>query len=173
MRARRQPGVWAATIAVAALAGVPAAASGGDVRPLQARGDRLLAEGLRASPSLAALVAELRASDVVVYVDLDPEEPGPYSGALRFRGAAAGVRYLHVWLACRRVDAAIIATLAHELYHAAEVARVPTVGSAEAFTAFYRSIGRLQRPGCYETDAAQATTARVRRELEQAAARRQ
>jgi hypothetical protein len=160
----RQPHRWFAAMVAVTLA-VPAVAWAGDVRPLQARGARLLEIGLRSSPSFARLVAELRASDVVVYVDLDANGPDSGDGALRFRGAAVGVRYLLVSLNCRRVETTLIATLAHELQHAAEVAAAPDVGTVEAFCALYAAIGSSRLPGRFETDAARAVSARVRREL--------
>ena len=65
--------VAAAVMAVAATATVAAA---GDVRALQPRGARLLEEGMRRTAAMRELVDDLRKTDVVVYVDLDPNEPG-------------------------------------------------------------------------------------------------
>jgi hypothetical protein len=166
---RAAKGWQALVLGMAAVVAAPGlAAADGGVRPLQARGARLLDEGLRRSATLSALVAEIRASDVVVYVDLDPDEPGALEGSLRFRVAAGGTRYLRVWLQPRRCDDVLIATLAHELQHAAEVARAVDVTSPAAFKALYASVGRSARADRFETDAAQATGARVRRELEAA-----
>ena len=170
MRARQ---AWHAAMLGMVAVVVASAAAAGDVRPLQPRGARLLEDGMRRSSSLAALVSEIRESDLVVYVDLDPNEPGSLEGSLRFRGAAAGVRYVRVWLQPRRCDAALIAMLAHELQHALEVARATWVSTTDAFRALFGTLGRSTNADHYETDAAQAMGARVRHELEQAPGGRQ
>jgi hypothetical protein len=164
MRAR-----WTAVLAVAGLATAATVAAAGDVRPLQKRGARLLDEGVRRSAAMRALVDELSRSDMVVYVDLDPNEPATgLEGALRFRAATPEARYVRVWLQPRRCDSALMPVLAHELQHAVEVARAADVRSAESFRALYAAVGRSGTAGHYETAAALEMGARVRRELEDA-----
>jgi hypothetical protein len=161
-------GTWqtaaAAVMAVAATAAM-ASAEGG-VRPLQERGARLLDEGTRRSAAMRELVDELRASDLVVYVDLDANEPGALAGSLRFRAVTAEARYVRVWLQPRRCDRELVSVLAHELQHAVEVARAADVRSAESFKALYAAVGKSGNAGRYETAAAQEMGARVRKELE-------
>lgn len=156
---------WLAAMAGAmALAASVSDAAAGDIRPLQPRAGRLLEDGLRRSPSLAALVADLRESDVVVYVDLEGDER-QLLGALRFMGAAGGTRFVRVWLQPRSSDHELVPLLAHELQHAVELARTPSARSPEAFEALFQAIGRSGRPGRYETGAAQEVAERVRGEL--------
>jgi hypothetical protein len=162
-------GTWMAAVGalvVAAIAAAPALATAGDVRPLQARGARLLEEGARRSAAMRELVDEIGRSDVVVYVDLDANEPGSLEGSLQFRAATPDIRYVRVWLQPRRTDEVLMPVLAHELQHAAEVARAAEVRSAESFRAMYAAVGKSANPGHYETEAAQRVGARVRRELE-------
>ena len=162
--ARRGPGRrWRRRWRLAVTATVAAA---GDVRALQPRGARLLEEGMRRTAAMRELVDDLRKTDVVVYVDLDPNEPGNLEGNLRFRGAAAGARYVRVWLQPRRCDKTLMVVLAHELRHALEVGAAPEVHDAETFKALYAAVGKTARPGRYETDAAQQMGERVRKELE-------
>jgi hypothetical protein len=156
---------WQAAAVVVMVAATASVAAAGDVRPLQSRGARLLEEGMRRSESMSALVADLRKTDVVVYVDLDPNEPGALEGSLRFRGAAAGARFVRVWLQPRRCDKTLMAVLAHELRHALEVGVAPEVQDAATFKALYSAVGRSGNAGRYETDAAQEMGERVRREL--------
>ena len=157
----------AAVLGVAMMvASAGAAGADGGVRPMQPRGARLLEDASRRCASVRALVEELGRSDVVVYLDLDANEPGSLNGSLRFRSAAAGVRYVRVWLQPRRSDKTLIPLLAHELQHAVEVARAPEVQSPEAFVALYSLQGRSSNAGRYETDAAQTMEARARRELD-------
>jgi hypothetical protein len=156
---------------VAGMVAMMAAAStmawaGGGVRPLQARGARLLEEGTRRSATMRDLVDEIRRSDVVVYVDLDPNEPGALDGSLRFRAASADVRYVRVWLQPRRCDRTLMAVLGHELQHAVEVARAADVRSAQTMMALYTAIGKSGNPGRYDTEAAREIGASVRKELD-------
>jgi hypothetical protein len=157
----------AAAVVVAMAATAALAAADGGVRPLQPRGAKLLDEGMRRTAAMRELVDELRRSDVVVYVDLDPNEPGGLEGSTRFRVATAEVRYLRVWLQPRRCDEALLAVLAHELQHAVEVARATGVRTPEAFKALYTAAGRSANVNKYETAAALAMGERMRRELEE------
>lgn len=162
----RQMGRAAVAAMVMTLAAAAVAGADGGVRTLQSRGARLVEEGSRRCASVRALLEELGRSDVVVYLDLDPNEPGSLDGSLRFRAAAGGVRYVRVWLQPRRSDKTLLPLLAHELQHAVEVARAPEVTSPEAFVALYAAEGRSGNAGRYETDAAQAMEARARREVD-------
>ncbi len=146
----------------------------GDVRPLQARGRTLLARGAERSATFEQLLEEIAASDVVVYVDLDPYEARALDGGLRldgalqFLGSAAGKRYVKVWLRPHRphdeLDGLIVA-FAHELRHAVEVARAPQ-GQERGFArAALSGDWPVGQPGRFETQAARDTAARVAAEL--------
>ncbi len=153
-----------AAVAAIGTSHASAAAEGG-VRPLQPRAARLLDEAGRRSESMRALVEELGRSDVVVYVDMDPNEVSRLEGSLRFRAVTPETRYVRVWLQPRRCDEALMPLLAHELQHAVEVARAADVRTARAFQALYTVVGTSHTAGHYETRAAQEMTERVRQEL--------
>lgn len=141
---------WLALIA-SLVCGVPfRAAAGTDagaeaVRAVQARGERLLARGAALSGTFKRLVDQIRQSDIVVYVDLDPYDDRTLDrtldGALQFVGKAGDRRYVRVWLRPRRTDDAIIVTLGHELHHAVEVARAPQITSRASLARFYETAG--------------------------------
>jgi hypothetical protein len=166
MDTRTRRWLRAGAMVVAATVAAPVLTAGGGVRPLQARGTRLLEEASRRSATVRELVDELGRSDVVVYVDLDGNDPSDLDGSLRFMGATANTRNVHVWLQPRHSDSALMPTLAHELQHAVEVARATDVRSAERFEAMYAALGTSANPRRYETAAAQDVGVRVRRELD-------
>ena len=101
----------------------------------------ILREGVASSPALSKLVARLRRSDVVVYLVRDRALPGHLDGETSFLTAAAGRRYLYVKIAWDRVPLRHIATLAHELQHAAEIADAPWVVNSESLAQEYERIG--------------------------------
>jgi hypothetical protein len=121
------------------------------------------------SPSFRALIDRLEQSDVIAYVRVIPLNSITLEGRLRFMTAVAGVRYVLVELGCARPLLGQLATLAHELHHAAEIAAAPAVVDNASLIAHYERIGSRSDMNLqvltYETDGAQATALRVRREL--------
>jgi len=133
------------------------------VRGIDGRAAALIDEGLWRSGTLQRMVDEVAASNVIVYVSRTALE-GTLRGTLRFVGAGAGGgRYLLIELnddPGAGLDAptdrvVVIATLAHELQHALEVAAAADVQDLEAFEAFFGEIGTQRRPDVVDTDAAQ------------------
>lgn len=145
----------------------PVDAAGGGARPLQQRGRRLLSRGAEHSTTFRRMLAEITNSNVVVYVDLDPYRDLNLNGVLRFVGAGGGLRYVIVWLNPRRTDDELIATLAHELCHATEVAKTRSITDQASFARLYQEIGSSDNPGRFETGAARQTAAQVAAELRQ------
>jgi hypothetical protein len=143
----------------------PVSASAGDVRALQQRGRTLLAKGIDGSTTFKQLIDKIAESDVVVYLDLDPFDERKLDGALRFVGKAGGARFVKVWLRPRRIDDEMVVTLGHELQHALEVAADPQVVSQATFAAFCAKTGQSDKPGRFETRAAQQVALRIRAEL--------
>lgn len=165
----RRRAVAALVAAGACLVAAPACADA--VRPMQARGARLLEEGMRRCETFRVLIDAIAGSDIVVYVDLEDRDPNGTSRVeahLQFAGATAATRYLRVWLQPRRTDDRLVALLAHELQHAVEVAASPEVRSAAAFRAFYAAAGRSGTPGRFCTSAAEQVTMLIERELQPA-----
>lgn len=108
---------------------------------------------------------ELEASDVIVHVVPGQPEPAGTHGALAFVTSVGRHRFLRVTIDARLAPAMLIALLAHELQHAAEVARASWVVDEASFAELYDRIGtrsctRQSHP-CYETAAARLTTGRV------------
>jgi len=119
------------------------------------------------SPTIRALVRAIEESDVIVHVvALRHHHRHQLDGMMQFGVAAGGVRFLRVavdeWLPPDR-RAAI---LGHELQHAVEVAREPSVIDPASFARFYRLIGEHIGSGeAYETAAGPAAATRVREEI--------
>jgi hypothetical protein len=81
---------------------------------------------------------------------------------------AGSFRYVRATLNADQSADQMIATLAHELQHALEVAEDEGVTDQRSLLALYKRIGRPSYSGlvaAWETDAAQDTGFKVRREL--------
>jgi len=126
---------------------------------------RLLRSGYEHSPTFAALIARLQASDVYVYVEEVPRLPGALEGRLLILPPAHGVRYVRIQIALRGELNDSIAVLGHELRHAVEVADAPDVVDVNGLAALYRRIGIDRGNNEYDTLDAQETGRRVLKEL--------
>lgn len=133
------------------------------IRTADVRLRSLITEGSATSPTFRALVDRLQQSDVVVYVQCDPQWSSRQGGGrLTFVSSAGGFRYVVVrmgWLPSRAQQ---IAMLAHELQHAAEIAGTPAIVDAASLAREYRRMAgarEVSRPGpsiAFDTDAANA-----------------
>ena len=151
---------------VGVLVGTVAAAEPPRVRPLDLISTLAVERGGQESARFRALVGELEASDVIVHIVAAPSMPLGVIGTMRFVARLGDTRYIRIDLAATAPRDVRVATLAHELQHACEVAR-STAGSHAAVRALYRSIGH-EVPGsrdAYETDGAQQIAAEVWSEL--------
>lgn len=153
-------------------ASVAAAAKGpsGEVRlrPQDSRLELALKEGAKRSATFKALVDRIEASNVIVYVALNPGMKANLSGMLTWMTRAGDYRYLRASIATDLPFDQMIATVAHELQHAVEVIEDDTVVDEKSLTALYKRIGRQNSsatPAHWDTTAAQDTGFRVRREL--------
>jgi hypothetical protein len=135
------------------------------VRPMDAYSKQLLADGARRSATFADLVVGVERSRVVVYISA--EQTLALSGSLGFMADTDWVTYLRVHI--RRPpwpEQPPIATLAHELRHALEVAAAPQrVTDGRAMKALYAEIGFRVGIDAMDSDAARATEVQVQREL--------
>jgi hypothetical protein len=137
------------------------------IRSTDRRLRALLELGVRMSPTLRALVARLRASDVVVYVQCDG--PGAPDGRLTFLSAVGGYRYVVVRMA-QFAPMLQIAMMAHELQHAVEIAETPAIVDGESLVREYTRIGYINPssslPGvAFDTHAAVRAGEQVLKEL--------
>lgn len=137
------------------------------VRALSPEASRLVAEGVERSPYIRSQLDALEKSNVVVYLTHSmPTGSGTcLKGHLRFVSAAAGVRYLGVWVDVLAAPDERLALLGHELHHALEVASEPSVRSEQEMAALYRRIGRETTDECFETREAVLAGLRVRGDL--------
>lgn len=136
------------------------------VRPLDDISAAALERGVQASPRFRALLDDLDASDVIAHVVASPALPFGMTGAMRFVAQRGGIRYIRIELSTLAAPDTRVATLAHELYHARELALSPA-GSQDEVRGLYRAIGHAV-PGpheAYETYAAQRAGAAVWSEL--------
>ena len=144
------------------------------VRPERAlRG--MVDDAAHRSPEIRGLIDRLEALDVTVYIRTRVFDQMNLEGRVALLSAYTGRRYLVVELACGRTGVALMSTLAHELYHAVEIAREPSVVDARSLAALYGRIGvqtgdTIGRQ-TFETYAAADAGQRARRELLSNAAR--
>lgn len=138
------------------------------IRPQDARTKQVLKEGAERSATFKALVDRIEASDVIVYVAINPLLRSSLSGSLTWMTRAGEYRYVRASISPEMLFDQMIATVAHELQHAVEVIGDPGVIDEKSLAALYRRIGHESQasvPSGWETVAAQETGWQVRREL--------
>lgn len=136
------------------------------VRSTDAGVSRLIAEGVRRSPTFASLVAAVSGTDVIVYVQRVADLPRVVAGRLILLPPVGGFRYLRVEVRSDLNAHELIALIGHELRHALEIAEDPTVRDTPTLVSLYRRIGQPTRgEHSFDTEAAQVTGRRVRAEL--------
>jgi len=90
-------------------------------------------------------------------------------GRIGLLSASTSHRFLVIELACDRSELTQMATLAHELHHALEIAGEPAVVDTRTLMRFYTRVGSASQPMgvtmTFETQAAADIGARARHEL--------
>ena len=125
-----------------------------------------ITNGAAHSRTLRNLLAELAASDVIVYVELVDRIASGARGQMYFVARTPTARYLRVEIILSGGRADMIALIAHELRHAAEVSASPLVSDSVSLSTFY--LGMLENKldaGHYDSAAARATQDIVRNEI--------
>ena len=146
--------------------GGPPRVAGTHVRGTTTRMSEMLRDAIKRSPTFAALVKAIDATDVIVHVEEVPQLPAGVDGRLAFVHAAGGVRYLRAQVLMGRGSIDTMATVGHELQHALEVATQPTVRDVASFAALYMRIGdQPTRSDRFDTAAAREAGRRVRNEM--------
>ena len=144
----------------------PVRVAGPHVRGTTARMSEMLLDAIKRSPTFAALVKALDATDVIVHVEEVRQLPVSVDGRLTFVHAAGGVRYLRAQVIGGRGSIDTMATVGHELQHALEVATQPNVRDLASFAALYVRIGdQPLRSDRFDTAAAREAGRRVRNEM--------
>jgi hypothetical protein len=158
------------TVALCGLVVSSVLAKEGDphLRPQDDRVAQALKNGARRSATFKSLVDRIERSQVIVYVAVNPTMKSSLNGMLTWMTQAGGFRYLRASISPDLSSDQMIATVAHELQHAVEVAADDSVTDEKTLTALYKRIGRpsgIEAPSRWETAAAQETGYQVRREL--------
>ena len=138
------------------------------LRPQDARLEKLLKEGAARSTTFKALVYRIEASNVIVYIALNPIMKSNLAGMLTWMTRSGDFRYLRASINPDLSPEQMIATVAHELQHAIEVIEDDSVIDEKTLVGLYRRIGHQNSnaaPARWETTAAQEAGFRVRREL--------
>jgi hypothetical protein len=135
----------------------------------------LLEDAAAVSPTVRALVARIEHSNLIVYVRCVALNQSSFVGRLLFLTAMVGQRYVVIELRNPEPWQTQVATLAHELQHAVEIADAPWVVSQAGMAQYYSQGGITvgTRPLTFDTDAARQVGLRVQRELAAVEAARQ
>ncbi len=153
---------------LASSAGLAAERQGGPrLRPQDSRIVSVMREGAARSATFRALVDRIEASNVIVYVALNPLLKSSLSGSLTWMTRTNEYRYVRASISTELTFDQMIATVAHELQLAVEVIEDPSVQDERSLVALYRRIGEPSRAATtgWETLSAQQTGYQVRREL--------
>lgn len=138
------------------------------LRPQDPRSVQVLREGAARSATFRALVNRIEASNLIVYIAVNPILKSSLSGALTWMTRAGDYRYVRASISADLTLDQMIASVAHELQHAVEVIEDESVTDERSLVALYKRIGQPSRaagPSGWETLAAQRTGTQVRREL--------
>jgi hypothetical protein len=116
------------------------------LRALDENSAHLLQAGNARSATFRLLTQTIERSDLVVYVDT---RPLTLPGQLQFVAATPGGRYVRVSVRVPGLDNDLLPWLAHELWHAVEIAGAPDVRDRVSLLRFYERI-----PGGFRTGGA-------------------
>jgi len=130
-----------------------------------------IATALEGSPTFRSIVERIDGSDVIVHMTCGYFKSATMAGRTMLSSAGPDVRYVRVQILCDQSPQVLLAIVAHELQHAAEIAAAPAVVDDGSFGRLYRKIGF---PTClsaetnqFETAAAVEAGRRVRAEVRQ------
>jgi hypothetical protein len=130
---------------------------------------QFIQDAMEASATARRLVERLQQSDLIVYVRFKVFPASGLDGRVGLLAAVPRHRFLVIELACGRSRLVQMATLAHELHHAVEIADAPAIVDARSLSAHYSRIGiRMSADPTsemFETVAARETAAETRREI--------
>jgi hypothetical protein len=143
--AGRLSGWLAGALLAAAAAGQPVwgqeagpAASGSRLRAADPKAARLLSAGAALSPTFRSIMDALEHSDLIVYVETRPLR---LPGQLQFVAATPVCRHVRISIRAPGLDTEQIAWLAHELWHAVEIARASDVRDQAGLRHLYERLG--------------------------------
>jgi hypothetical protein len=135
------------------------------LRPADATAARTFDRALACCPTIRALVRDVEASDLIVYVETGFVQQ-PAMARTVLMGAGTNTRYVRVTLHRMTSPDNLIELLGHELQHAVEIAQAPEVRDPETMRALYDRIGlHRRRVTHFETALARQIATRVRAEV--------
>jgi hypothetical protein len=139
------------------------------VRAGDGRTAAILRDGLSRSATMRDLVGELEQSDVIVYLEIQWNLRRGLAGNLAWVAATESSRYVRISLSPDLTTDAMVATLGHELQHAVEIAREPSIVSSDTMASYYARNGldAASHWNGWDTLAARQAGDEVRRELGQ------
>ena len=117
------------------------------------------------SPTVAAMLKAIEASDVILQIDfrLDPALP---RAVTTFVGLSGAVRYVRMVINPRLPPRLRMELLGHELQHVLEIASNPAIRDQASMRVAFSAMGWLEGAnGSYETAAALRVERQVRSEL--------
>jgi hypothetical protein len=130
-----------------------------------------IAAAREGSATFRSIVDRIADSDVIVHLTCGYFTSASMAGRTMLSSAGPQFRYVRVQILCGQPPPALLAIVAHELQHAAEIASVRAVVDDSSFGRLYRRIGF---PAClspetnqFETSAAVEAGRRVRAEVRQ------
>jgi hypothetical protein len=142
------------------------------VRPQSDRMADLVQLAAVRSPTVAALLKIIEASDVILQVEYRLHDAVPRA-ATQLVTAAGSVRYVRTYINPRLPTRRRIELLGHELQHVVEIATDPDVRDDASMHARFKAIGWSNDDAAsYETAAAIAVERQVRNELSAPGTRR-
>jgi hypothetical protein len=137
------------------------------VRTADLRVKAALAEGQKRSASFRRVLKRVEELDVIVYVEMQPLLRKRLAGTTTWVTATTNFRYVRVSLNPALSKFQIVASLAHELEHVAEIGGAPSIVDVRTLTDYYREVGIDKNVPSdeWETEAAKVTGQLVRHEL--------
>lgn len=140
------------------------------LRPYDGRVAQVLLDGIQRSSTFRAITDALEQRDVIVYFEMQPALGRGLAGTMIFLAATPSYRYVRVSLNPMLPNEILIATLAHELQHALEVALDPSIVDEPTLEAYYRRHGIHMRAhdNGWDSEAARQAGTDVRDELAKA-----
>jgi len=130
-----------------------------------------IATALEGSPTFRSIAERIDGSDVIVHMTCGYFKSATMAGRTMLSSVGPDVRYVRVQILCDQSPNALLAIVAHELQHVAEIASARAVVDDSSFGRLYRKIGF---PTClspetnqFETAAAVEAGRRVRAEVRQ------
>ena len=139
------------------------------LKPADAEMRRLISEGYGRSTAFRELVDAIHRTNAMVTVQFGMCANGRFRSCVTNVAGDDQVRSIRIKVNTRTTDNRLIATIAHELWHAMEILAEPGATDPERVLALYRRIGigscRKGLSDRCETEAARVLESRVEEEL--------